>query len=208
MTKRTSFSALTCATVLGLLAVFPIAAGAQTAAPLSLTSAKVSIAGTSNIHEWSASTTNVAVTKLTLESGVSGAGILAAALNPGTVTAFEVAVRTKSLASPKEGVDKNMHKALKADEFADITFRLLRFESKAPGATRAVGMLKIAGVEKEVAFDLKTAAAPTTLTVSGEVALLMTDYGITPPRALMGMLKTDPKVVVKFETVFAMPTTY
>jgi len=204
MTTRLSITTLFCATVFGLLAIFPIPAVAQNA-PLSLASAKVSIAGTSNIHEWTASTSDVAVTKLTL---AGSGGVLATALNPGAVTTFEIAVRAKTLTSPKEGLDKNMHKALKADEFADITFRLSRFEAKAAGVTRAVGMLKIAGVEREVAFDLKTAAAPTSLTVSGEVPLLMTDFGITPPKALMGMLKTDPKVVVKFETVFAMPATY
>ena len=69
-------------------------------------------------------------------------------------------------------------------------------------------MLKIAGVEREVALDLKTDRngldahrAP------ANVQLLMTDYGITPPKAMLGMLKTDPKVTVTFETVLAVPLT-
>ena len=36
----------------------------------------------------------------------------------------------------------------------------------------------------------------------------MTDYGIPPPKAMIGMLKIDPKVTVKFETVLATPTTF
>jgi hypothetical protein len=43
--------------------------------------------------------------------------------------------------------------------------------------------------------------------VQGSLDLLMTDYGITPVKALMGMLKTDPKVTVTFETVLAVPLT-
>jgi hypothetical protein len=39
------------------------------------------------------------------------------------------------------------------------------------------------------------------LSVRGQVTLLMTDFGIKPPVALMGMLKTDPKVTVTFETL-------
>jgi hypothetical protein len=39
------------------------------------------------------------------------------------------------------------------------------------------------------------------------VSLLMTDFGITPPVALLGMLKTDPKVTVSFETVLTVPLT-
>ena len=206
MTRQISISVLTCAMVLGLVGATSTRAAAQDAAsPLMLASARVSIAGTSNIHEFTASTTDVRVARLVLASGVGGPGLLAAVVNPGAVEAFEIAVRAAALSSPKEGLDKNMHKALKVAEFKDITFRLVRLEAKP--ALRATGMLKIAGVEKEVAFDLKTAATATTLTVTGDVALLMTDYGITPPKALLGMLKTDPKVTIAFETVFSVPTT-
>jgi hypothetical protein len=45
------------------------------------------------------------------------------------------------------------------------------------------------------------------LTVTGELPLLMTDYGITPPKAMLGMLKTDPKIVVAFEVVLSAPLT-
>jgi polyisoprenoid-binding protein YceI len=166
----------------------------------------VSIDGTSNIHEYTAATTDVRVTRLALGSGVAGTGLLAAVLNPGAVDAFEIAIGAASLSSPRNGLDKNMHKALKVAEFKDITFRLLRLEARP--ALRAIGMLKIAGVEREVAFDLKSVAGATALTITGEVPLLMTDYGITPPKAMLGMLKTDPKVTVKFETVLAIPTTF
>jgi hypothetical protein len=43
--------------------------------------------------------------------------------------------------------------------------------------------------------------------VNGAVTLLMTDYGVTPPKAMLGMLKTDPKVTVTFETVLTIPLT-
>lgn len=207
MIKPFSFALLTSALAVGLLTVTPARADAQDASsPLSLASARVSIDGTSNIHEFTAATTEVRITRIALASGVSGPGILAAVLNPGAVDAFEIAIRAAALTSPKEGLDKNMHKALRVAEFKDITFRLVRLEAKP--ALRAVGMLKIAGVEREVAFDLKTAASPTALTISGQVPLLMTDYGIKPPTAMLGMLKTDPKIVVKFETVLALSTTF
>jgi polyisoprenoid-binding protein YceI len=206
MTRQISISALTCAVVLGLIAA-PGAIAQDASAPLALTSAKVSLAGTSNIHEFTASTTDVRVTRLAVTTGVGGPGLLAAVVNPGAVEAFEIAVRASALSSPKEGLDKNMHKALKVTEFKDITFRLLRLEATAGPASRAVGVLKIAGVEREVAFDLKTTETPTALTVTGTVPLLMTDYGITPPKAMLGMLKTDPKITVTFEVILAAPTT-
>ena len=46
-----------------------------------------------------------------------------------------------------------------------------------------------------------------TITVIGEYALLMTDYGIKPPTAMLGMAKADNKVTITFETVLALPLT-
>jgi polyisoprenoid-binding protein YceI len=113
-----------------------------------------------------------------------------------------------TLSSPREGLDKNMYKALKVKEFPDITFSLIRFEGGAdPGALRAKGVLKIAGVEREVILDLKTTRDDLKFRVTGTLTLLMTDYGIAPPKAMLGVLKTDPKVIVTFETVLTIPLT-
>ena len=67
--------------------------------------------------------------------------------------------------------------------------------------------MKIAGVRREVALDMTAERKATTLSVRGQVQLLMTDFGIKPPIAMLGMLKTDPKVTVTFETVLAIPLT-
>jgi polyisoprenoid-binding protein YceI len=72
-------------------------------------------------------------------------------------------------------------------------------------AFRGVGRLHIAGVEREVTLDVTTERKDATLIVQGQVPLQMTDYGIKPPTAMLGMLKTDPKVIVTFETVLAIP---
>jgi hypothetical protein len=42
--------------------------------------------------------------------------------------------------------------------------------------------------------------------VKGTLALLMTDYGIIPPKGMLGMFKTDPKVTIVFETVLNAPS--
>lgn len=204
MTTRTlSFSALG-ALALGLLVISPIAAPAQDAPPqLRLSAARVSIAGTSNIHPFTASTTDVRMSRLVLAP--ADGDRLQSAAKAGGVEAFDIAIRAASLTSPKEGLDKNMHKALKVQEHPDITFRLVRFEPGQAGAVTGIGILKIAGVEREVALNLKTRHDDSKLTVTGKLDLLMTDYGITPPKAMLGMLKTDPKITVTFDTVFALP---
>jgi polyisoprenoid-binding protein YceI len=205
MTRPTSYLIPVLAIIFGTLPYTPAAAQDATA-PLVMTAARVSIAGTSNIHEFSASTTDVKVTRLIMADGVGGAAVLNAAVNPGALEAFEIVVKAGTLTSPKDGLDKNMWKALKTAQHPDIVFTLTRLDGK-PGALRAIGTLKIAGVEKEVAFDLKAAANASTITVIGDVPLLMTDYGITPPKAMLGMLKTDPRITVTFEVVLAAPAT-
>jgi polyisoprenoid-binding protein YceI len=158
------------------------------------------------VHAWTASTTKLRVTRARIAPAAAGADFWDTALKPGAVDAFEIAIPAATLSAPKGDLDKNMHKALKVEQFADITFRLVRIET-APAGTRAIGMLKIAGVEKEVALDLTTKRTGSTFAVQGRVDLLMTDYGIAPPKAMLGMLKTDPKVTITFETVLAIPLT-
>jgi polyisoprenoid-binding protein YceI len=203
MTTRISYSLLFRAAIATLIAFAPLVARAQST-PLTMNSATVSIAGTSNIHEFTATAKDVRMTRLAIASGVGPAAILD---NPAAVEAFEIVVRAASLTSPKDGLDKNMHKALKVTEYPDIVFRLKKLDGKG-AALKAIGVLKIAAVEKEVTFDVKAVATAAALTITGEVSVLMPDYGIAPPKAMMGMLKTDPKIVVKFETVFAAPTTF
>ena len=192
-------------------ALFAAAAGTvvaqQAQAPLALKTATVSIAGTSNIHAFTAATSTVRVTRAQLAANVAGPQFWDEVVKPGALEAFEIAVSAATLTSPKEGLDKNMHKALKVQEHPDITFRLVRLEPGTAGAMKAIGMLKIAGVEREVALALKTERRDAGLAVKGQLQLLMTDYGIKPPTAMLGMLKTDPKVTVTFETVLGVPLT-
>ena len=208
MVRRQLLSTLL--TALAIAAVAGAAAGldAQGGRPLALNAARVTIAGTSNIHEYTASTTSARVTRVAVSAATAGASFWDDLVKPGALEAFEIAVPAAQLSSPKEGLDKNMHKALKVTEHPDITFRLTALEPGAnAGALNARGILSIAGVERDVVLDLTTERHDASLTVKGKVTLLMTDYGIKPPTAMLGMLKTDPNVTVTFETVLGVPLT-
>jgi polyisoprenoid-binding protein YceI len=172
-------------------------------ASLVLTSARVSLEGTSNIHGYTASSTAVRITAVEVDAA-AGANVLDRALEPNAVRAFDLVIPTTSLTSPKDGIDKNMHKALKASEHPDIRFRLRSLDA---AAGTAVGQLTIAGVEKEVTLNLQVKRQDAALTVTGTTMLMMTDYGITPPKAMLGMLKTNPKVTITFELVLGPSST-
>ena len=200
---------LSCTAALGLSMVVATAAQESGPSPLAVGASRVSLAGTSNIHAYSAATTAVRVTKVKLAGTAAATSLGDEVVKPGTLEGFEIAIPAATLASDKEGLDKNMHKALRVKEHPEITFRLLRLEPRgaAPGALRAVGVLTVAGVPREVALDITTARTDAGLAVRGQVALLMTDFGIAPPKAMLGMLKTDPKVTITFETALTVPLT-
>ncbi len=207
-----TISAAAIAVCIAVAMTVSIAAQDATRTPLTIATTRVSIAGTSNIHTYTASTSSVRLTRVQLAASASGGNVWDEIVKPGQLEAFEIAIPAATLTSPKEGLDKNMHKALRVQEFPDITFRLLRFEpaaatAGAASALNAIGVLKIAGVEREVTLALKTARTDAGLAVTGEIALLMTDFGIKPPTAMLGMLKTDPKVTITFETVVGVPLT-
>ena len=176
--------------------------------PLSVGSSRITISGTSNVHAYSASTTVAKVSSVQLAPSVAGAAFWDEILKPGGLQTFEIAIPAAKLASDKEGLDKNMHKALKVEQHPEITFKVVKLESRGtPGALLALGKLKIAGVERDVALDLTASRKDGGLVVKGSLAILMTDYGITPPKAMLGMLKTDPRVTVTFETTLVVSLT-
>jgi polyisoprenoid-binding protein YceI len=123
-------------------------------------------------------------------------------LQPGALKAFEVTIPAASLVSEKTDLNKNMHKALNVQEHPYIRFRLGTLEG-AGNAYRATGSFTIAGVEKPVALDLHVERKGNALAVTGTTDLLMTDYGIAPPKAMLGMLKTNPKVQIRIELLLS-----
>jgi polyisoprenoid-binding protein YceI len=195
------------ATACAALTAATIAVPAGQGAPLAMDTARVTIAGTSNVHEYAAWTDTVRVTRVKLAAATSPDSFWDDIVKAGALEAFDVAIPAATLTSPRNGLDKNMHKALNVDAHRDITFRLTRLERRAGGALAAIGVLRIAGVERDVTLALKTERRDAALAVKGELALLMTDYGIKPPTAMLGMLKTDPKVTVTFEAVLSVPRT-
>lgn len=175
---------------------------AQSAAPLGVASSTVTVTGTTNVHGYTASTTAVRVTSA--RTGAFDGDLWALVEKPALVEAFEITIPAASLHSTKDGIDKNMHKALNVTAHKDITFRVKSLEPRgAAGALRALGSLTIAGVTKDIALDLTAKRAGANLSVAGELPLLMTDYGIKPPKAMMGMMRTDPKIVIRVELVLA-----
>jgi hypothetical protein len=115
--------------VIAVAAAMVAVAPAQTKAPLAVDSARVTITGTSNIHEYTATSTTARVTRAKVGAAATGTAFWDEVVKPGTLEAFDLVIPAASLSSPKAGLDKNMHKALKVDQHPDIAFHLSRLEA-------------------------------------------------------------------------------
>lgn len=175
-------------------------AGAQTLAKVPVApESRLWIDGTSNIHSWSCKATTM---DATIEVDPGATAVVAA--TPNTLKAVEVKVPVKSLKCGHDAMDNNLYKALKADDDPSIAYIMATFEAtpdaKEGFTLHTTGTLKIAGAEKPLAMDVVAArTADGSLRATGSVTVKMTDFGIQPPTAIFGRLKTGDDVKVNFD---------
>ena len=175
--------------------------------PVVVSRARVTIAGSSNVLAWSASTTAARTANVVVTNDLPGGDFFwVGVLQPGAVTSFDLIVPVNELTSDRDNFTADLHKALRADQYPTIVFSLTRLE-KRPGGAIAYGTLSVAGVTRDVVLPVVTSTRDGALWVTGSIDLVMTDFGIEPPTAMLGSLKTDPKVTVRFETVLVRQTT-
>ncbi len=172
------------------------------------------LSGTSTLHPYaSTSTLTQIVAVLTSVHGAEVAAPASAVLTDIARRApfqkFEVTIPIKGLKSGESGLDKNLYKAMKASDVPEIRFTLTHYEA-IPSASEAIfpfkvtGELSIAGVQKEINLTGTAQPSPDALTMDGQYELLMSDYGIKPPKLLLGAIKVADPVVIHFHLIFVI----
>jgi polyisoprenoid-binding protein YceI len=156
--------------------------------------------GTSTMHAFHCKTTKMDVT-VNVDPKYTEAQL--SKLNRPLKT-VEVVIPVKSLSCGNSGLEKNMLKTLKADQYPEIRYQLSTYQiagATDDGATvQAVGTLTVAGQQKTIEMAVKTDRGPGgNATAVGTQSLLMTDFGIKPPVFMLGALKTGNKITVSFK---------
>ena len=169
---------------------------------VAITTAVLSISGNSTMHPYAVSTK-----VLKVGAGIAATADLKGLLQPGVLKGLELQVPINTFTSDKDGLVKQMAKALKADKHPVITFKLAGYTVE-PGAdglkVKPSGTLTVAGVERPIDLVLDVKEQAGALHVRGSRDLLMTEFGIKPPTMFMGMLKTEDKVTIKLELQLAL----
>jgi polyisoprenoid-binding protein YceI len=114
---------------------------------------------------------------------------------------------SSSLKSENSIMDKKAWDALKINEYKLIQFNsselieIIKSNKKTEGKIN--GELTLEGIKKQITIPYTSELDEVgNLKISGAVNIKMSEYGIDPPTALLGALKTGDVVTVSFHVVF------
>lgn len=102
-------------------------------------------------------------------------------------------------------MNDNLRKALKAGDYPNITFVVTDADFHDTGEKGQIellakGHLYVAGEGRDLQLQVSgTDTGDGALRIRGRVSIRMTDFGIRPPTAMLGMLKTKDEVLIAFD---------
>lgn len=167
-------------------------ARAQETFKINAPASKLLVSGTSSIHDW--------------EMKASGfsceASIQMDENSVASITAVNFSCPVEGIKSDNKIMDGKTHKALNSAKYPEIKFQFAKGNTVNVSGQKSnlKGDLIIAGQKKEVDMIFSIVGEnQNEIMVKGEVPLKMSDFGIEPPTAMMGTLKTGDEVLIKYE---------
>jgi polyisoprenoid-binding protein YceI len=79
-----------------------------------------------------------------------------------------------------------------------LTFRSEKVSARGDGAYEIVGRLTVRGIEKPSIVTARVEESGGAVVVSGQATVKLSDYGLTPPKAALGMIGTKNETTVRF----------
>jgi hypothetical protein len=178
------------------------ATGKKAAAPSAVVyvgnTGRVVASGSTTLHDWSLKSTQIKGTATLLVSGAPGKA--AAELK-----ALSLSIPVLSLKSGDTGMQHTAHHSLRHRHDPLIIYHLVSARLiNAPGTKHPIydfatsGNLTIAGKTRRVQLQLTLVpGAGGSLSISTAVKLKMTDFGISPPTAFFGIIRSANTVSVR-----------
>jgi polyisoprenoid-binding protein YceI len=174
--------------------------GVETAA-FKLSSAKevmMNLSGTMPLHDWTMSA-----------HGLSGEAKMAITTDNRLteIQALTFSLPVHNLKGEQTAMDNDAYKALKADQYQDIVFRLISAHIE-PGKEKhynvlARGTLTVAGVTREVVLKMDgNVAKDGSISFAGSEQVKMSDYNVERPSILFGVIKVGDLMTLTYNLVF------
>src|SRR5215213_4306339 len=170
---------------------------------------ELSFEGTSTLHAFHCKTSKLQAT-VQVDAAYSEAR-LSELRRP--LKTLEVVIPVKSLTCGNKGLEENMRKTLKADQYPDIRYELSTYQIPSTSLTdngftlQTIGELTVAGKQTTVEIPIKAERlSDGNATATATQSVQMTDFGIKPPVFMLGTLRTGNKISVSFKLV-ASPRT-
>lgn len=148
--------------------------------------------GTSTLHDWEM--------KSNLGNGSANFSITDSKLT--AISGITVSLQAESIKSGKNGMDKIAYETLKTDKYKIIKY-VLKSATKVDESTwNLLGIYTIAGVSKELKTLVKVSVVKDVVSMQGTNSITFADFGMTPPTALFGTIKTGKELTIKFNINF------
>ncbi len=155
-------------------------------------SSSMKISGTSTLHDWEMKVENF---KCDISAEIANPSI--------TIDRANFTGISTSVVSHNSIMDNKAQDALKADKYPEIKFKLMN-QVKLPSKGNtfngtATGELLIAGKSRTINLPFTgKLLADNSIEIIGSKQIDMTEFGIQPPTAMFGTLKTGNDVTISF----------
>jgi polyisoprenoid-binding protein YceI len=154
----------------------------------------IRIKGTSSLHDWESNVEKFEgsiLTEIEAQKKIT------------SITDLSISIDVKSIKSGKRIMDGKTYSALEDKKHPKIYFKFSELIKQTQDSVFIKGFLTIAGKELEV--DIAGAYQifeDLSIKIIGIKKLLMTDYNIKPPKAMLGTLKTGDEIEIVFDVIF------
>jgi polyisoprenoid-binding protein YceI len=169
---------------------------AQVEYKLNYSKSSIVISGTSTLHNWEMNVTDARGGFILSENQKD-----LSKLTEGTIQVDVTGIRSES-----NLMDKKAHEALKSSQFPQIKVQVQK-ATGSNGSGKATLQYAIAGASKTVTQNFQLIEDQQgDLAISGTFDLHMSEFGISPPVALLGTIKTGDLVTLKYKLHFRKET--
>lgn len=173
-----------------ILVVIALGWSVQAQTPYSLKANKMTVDGTSSLHDWTSDVTKVEWT----------GNFLVADSKIKDIKNVQVKIPVTSIKSTKgKMMDGKTYDAFVYEKNPTIAYKLNTI-TITEGNLKATGTLTMAGTTKAIELTVKGKVLPNgDIQITGSQKLNMRDYKMDPPTAMMGTIKVGEEVTVNFD---------